>query len=363
MDMNDKPQQTAQLPAKRDLPTVIDNGEFGMLMDTQKFAQLQRIGTMYARSKMVPAHFQGDEPSCMVAVQMAMRLQIDPFMFLQKTYVVGGKPGMEAPLVIALVNTRGPFKGPINWDVKRDERGDVIECTAYATHRDTGQVCSSTVTWKMVEAEGWSKKSGSKWLTLREQMFKYRSATFLARLYCPEVIMGMSTADELQEIDVTPPTPERVSGDAPAPRRGLKDRVIDAPTGDEHKYVPPDEKVTPRDPIDQSAALAGRTPTTEELIDSGHIVVHDDPTAAQGGAGATEAAEVAPTPQVASPGAPAAPTKPPGIPYESTLALAKKAKTQSQVDIVRDAMRDAGYTAEQEDNIKAILNSKKLAEE
>jgi len=63
------------------------------------------------------------------------------------------------------------------------------------------------VTWAMVEAEGWASKAGSKWKSIPDLMFRYRSAMFLARLYCPEVLLGMHSVDELhdiQPIDVTP---------------------------------------------------------------------------------------------------------------------------------------------------------------
>ena len=338
-DQTHPPVQTA--PKERQLPTVVDDGAFGMLLDTNKFAQLQRIGTMYARSKMVPAHFQGDEPSCMVAVQMAMRLGIDPFMFLQKTYVVGGKPGMEAPLVIALINTRGPFKGPVNWDLKRDDRGDVIECTAYATHRETGTVCSSTVTWKMVEAEGWSKKNGSKWVTLREQMFKYRSAAFLGRLYCPEVLMGMPTADELvdAEIDITP-SPAQTE----PTRRTLKDRLGATAAALDAEMLAGQAPPEPR----RAAPPAGAT--TQELVDSGHIVIHDEgaPQPSQAGAGATEGGD---------------PGKGAPMPFDSLLGLAKRAKSRDQGDIVLDALNAPGYTEEQRAEVKTILGSKAYLKE
>lgn len=324
------------------LPAVHDSGEFSLLLDSGKFAQLQRIGTMYARSKMVPAHFQGDEPSCMVAVQMAMRLNIDPFMFLQKTYVVGGKPGMEAPLVIALINTRGPFKGPVNWDLKRDDKGDVVECTAYATHRETGTVCSSTVTWKMVEAEGWSKKNGSKWLTLREQMFKYRSAAFLGRLYCPEVLMGMSTNDELHdEIDVTPEGENQPL----AQPRTLKDRIVKRHTIDAGTQ-------TATDPHPEN-------PSTEQLVDSGHIVIHEDAAAgaSQGAPATSGGAEVA---QGSAAGS-SEPQRGPAMDFEAILRLAKKAKSPDQSDIVLDALNDPAYTPEQRQAVKDILKSKEYA--
>jgi hypothetical protein len=150
---------------------------------------------MYSKSQMVPAHYQNKPADCMIACQMAVRLGVDPFMFLQNTYIVSGKPGMEAKLAIALVNSRGPFSGPIQW--KFDGQGKTRSCTAYAVHKVTGEVCEATVTWAMVEAEGWNKKPGSKWLSMPDMMFRYRSATFLARLYCPECLMGMMAEDEI----------------------------------------------------------------------------------------------------------------------------------------------------------------------
>jgi hypothetical protein len=60
----------------------------------------------------------------------------------------------------------------------------------------------------MVEAEGWNKKPGSKWLTMPEQMFLYRAGAFLVRVYAPEIAMGLPTIEELRdvltEVDVTP---------------------------------------------------------------------------------------------------------------------------------------------------------------
>jgi hypothetical protein len=332
-----------------------NEGEFSMLLDSTKFNQLQRIGKMYAASKMVPTHFQGDEASCMVACQMAMRLNVDPFMFLQKTYVVGGKPGMEAQMAIALVNTRGPFEGPIDWNFKRDDKGKVVEATAFATHKKTGRVCSATVDWAMVEGEGWDKNK--KWNSLREQMFSYRSAVFLARRYCPEVLMGMAMADELEEIDITPQPTE---GTVEQPKRPtLKERIVgnvieaDRETPSPSTLVHPTAKFVP----------STETPSAEELIASGHIVVHDDPVGTgQEAAGGFKLEGGAPTPQpTPEKGAPAAQPSP-AMPFESVMRLAKQAKTLDQVDIVRDALRDPGYTLSQREEVEVILKSKKLPE-
>jgi hypothetical protein len=207
-------EEKSSLPVKQigtsESLVVHDNSEFATLLDTARFNQTWRVAKLFAASKLVPAHFQNQPESVFVMLQMAFRLQIDPMMTLQNTYMVHGRPAMESKLIIALVNSRGPFTGPIQW--RMEGQGSARKCTAYATHKATGAVCEATVTWEMVEAEGWSKKDGSKWKTMPDLMFRYRSAAFLARLYCPEVIMGMATIDELEDIansqyqPISPPT-------------------------------------------------------------------------------------------------------------------------------------------------------------
>ena len=54
---------------------------------------------------------------------------------------------------------------------------------------------------QMAKDEGWSTKSGSKWRTMPEQMMKYRAAAFFARVYCPNVLMGFQTTDEINDVE------------------------------------------------------------------------------------------------------------------------------------------------------------------
>ena len=189
----------------------VDDSEFSSYLDTTAFNQLFRVANMFAGSSLVPEQYRGKPNDCFIVCQMAFRLKVDPLMLMQKTYVVHGKPGMESQLLIALANTRGPFTGPIQW--KFDGTGNKRQCTAYATHKISKAVCEATVTWDMAEKEGWIKKAGSKWQTIPDLMFQYRSATFLVRLYCPEVAMGFPTVDELDDIDEHDTEPAReVSG-------------------------------------------------------------------------------------------------------------------------------------------------------
>ncbi len=184
---------------------VQDSSEFSALLDTGKFEQMWRIATIFSNSQLVPTHFQGKKENCFLGLQMAFRLGVDPMMLLQNTYIVGGRPGMESKMIIALINSSGLFEDPLEYEIEGDDPKDKkYRVRAYATRKGTGKVCKGPwIDWDMVKGEGWDSKSGSKWKSIPSQMFCYRAAAFFGRLYCPERLLGMQTADELQ--DITPP--------------------------------------------------------------------------------------------------------------------------------------------------------------
>jgi hypothetical protein len=135
----------------------------------------------------------------------------DPIMVMQNIYFVHGRAGWSAQYMIARTNRSGTFRGPLRW--RSEGVGDKLAVTCYAdlshvTEGDDPRV-EITVDMAMAKADGWA--SNEKYKTIPEHMLRWRSATWLIRLYCPEVMMGMPTADELggggDFIDVTPPRP------------------------------------------------------------------------------------------------------------------------------------------------------------
>lgn len=197
---------------------VRNTGEYSNLLDSVKFEHLQRVATVFSKSKLVPKHFQGDMASVFIVLQWAFRAGVDPFMMLQGTYVVHGRPGIEAKLAIAMVNTKGPFTGPIEY--RLEGQGLQRKCTAYATHRLDGKIREGVCTMQIAKDKGWIDKDGSNWRSMPDLMLQYRSAMFLARLHCPEVLYGLSTKEELE--DITPETGiihshTRIVDEAPKP--------------------------------------------------------------------------------------------------------------------------------------------------
>lgn len=182
----------------------------------KNLAGLWRLGQMYSRSTLVPDHYKNKPDDCAIGVQMALRCGVDVLTFLQSSYIVHGKPGIEAKLAIAMINSSGQIKGRIRW--KFEGEGKTRKCTATAIDALSGQTLEQTVTWAMAEAEGWTKKNGSKWLTIPDLMFQYRSAMWLARTNFPDVLMGMHTVDELEDMGTV--TSSFVT---PAPVKSLDD--------------------------------------------------------------------------------------------------------------------------------------------
>lgn len=167
------------------------------------FAQLIRLAEIFSRSKMVPAHFQGKSDDCFVALQMAYRMELDPMTALQNIYVVSGKPGLSSQLIISLVNRSRKLVGPVQWRIAG--KGETLEVTAFGTLRETGEEISFTVPWSMVKAEGWEKNP--KYRSMPEVMMRYRSVAFLARFHFPEVIIGMQSAEEIEDTLAAEPAP------------------------------------------------------------------------------------------------------------------------------------------------------------
>lgn len=202
------------LPATRtaEVPAVYGASIF---LDMQRFSDAQRVATLLASSTLIPDHFRGEVANCVIALNLADRLRVDPFMLMQNMYVVHGRPGIEGKLAIALIEGTGRFS-PLKFRFEgkgTTEKGmeRAGKCTAYATELATGEVIEGPpVTWEMAVAEGWTKAKGkdnpvpSKWQTMPDLMFRYRSAMFFARANCPGALLGLRSADEIEDIDSIP---------------------------------------------------------------------------------------------------------------------------------------------------------------
>jgi len=179
-----------------DTPAAVDN----FLMDSKAMAQLFKIAKFYASSEIVPASYRGKPADCFVAVELAARMNISPTLVMQNLFIVQGKPAWAGQMCKALIDGCGKYSSS-KYVFVGEPNTPEWGCYLEAVERATGRVVAGTlVDIRMATAEGWVKKSGSKWATFPEQMLKYRAAAFFARAECPNVLMGFQTADEVADV-------------------------------------------------------------------------------------------------------------------------------------------------------------------
>lgn len=165
------------------------------------FEMLQRQAKMFAASSLVPKDFANNVANCAIGINIAKRLGADPFMVLQNIDIIHGRPSFRATFLIAMVNAAGRF-APLQFRMEGDEGKPSRSCVAWTTDKDSKAILEGPkITLEMAKAEGWSTKNGSKWLTMPELMLRYRAAAFFARLYAPDITLGMQTAEEVYDAE------------------------------------------------------------------------------------------------------------------------------------------------------------------
>jgi hypothetical protein len=177
--------------------TIINSnttGESGQVFAPAQFEHAQRIAKLLSSSDLVPNQYKGNIANTMVALEMAHRMNASPLMVMQNLHIIHGRPSWGSSFIIASLNSCGRF-GTLRFE------STPTSCKAVTMDKQSGAILEGpTVTMEMAKLEGWLDKPGSKWKTMPELMLKYRAAAFFGRLYAPEIMMGLYSADEVVDI-------------------------------------------------------------------------------------------------------------------------------------------------------------------
>lgn len=214
-----------------------------IFFNTQAFDLALRAAKLLSSSSIVPVAYRSwDEkksqenpnalPNCVVALNMAQRMKKDPLMVMQNLHIIEGRPSWSSPWIIACINETKRFTTlkfqlrdlgvqevsyvATTWVDRKPEKSTKketiknVECIAYAIERSTGErIESPPVTMEMAVKEGWFSKTGSKWQTMPELMLRYRAASFFGRLNTPELLMGLPSVEEAEDIIDINPAPKK----------------------------------------------------------------------------------------------------------------------------------------------------------
>lgn len=169
--------------------------------DSKEYNRIGQMAQMISKSNLVPQSYQGKPEDCFLALQFAVRLGMEPLTVMQNLYVVKGKPSWSGQFCMALIRANQAFSNVrlVYTGTKgTDNRGAYVTAIRVS---DGSVVDGTEVTIAMAKAEGWI--SNQKWKSMPEQMLGYRAAAFFARLHCPEALLGIQTAEEVEDVDAT----------------------------------------------------------------------------------------------------------------------------------------------------------------
>lgn len=160
----------------------------------ESFRESYKLASVFAKSSLVPQQYQGKTEDCAIAVDMAERMGVTPLMVMQNLYVVKGKPSWSGQACMSFIKAKYGDAMP----VYTGERGTDSRGCYVRARTPEGEVIEGTeVTIAMAKAEGWM--NNSKWKNMPEQMLAYRAASFFARVYCPEILMGVQVEGEAED--------------------------------------------------------------------------------------------------------------------------------------------------------------------
>jgi len=221
--------------------------------EENEFKLAQRRAQLLSSSSLVPKEYQGGKApaiaNCMIAEQVAKQVGIQTLTVMQNLHVIQGKPSWSSTYIISALNSSGNFS-PVRFDIEdlgekknveytetewisgqkqtKTKKIDIhdIKCTAYAIEKATGErLDGPPVSIVTAVKEGWYTKSGSKWPTMPELMLRYRAAAFFGRLYAPEILNGMHTVDENQDL---PPEPVDITAAVDAEKGSSSNDIMTA---------------------------------------------------------------------------------------------------------------------------------------
>ena len=234
-----------------------------LVLDGDSLDKMMRLAEVMATGRAtLPKHFNGNPADCLAVVMQSMQWKMNPFAVAQKTHLVNGVLGYEAQLVNAVITTCAPVVDRLHYEwygawekvigkftIKNGDKGEYrvpgwkledeegLGVKVWATFR--GEDEPRVLELLLAQAR---TRNSTLWADDPRQQLAYLATKRWSRLYCPDVILGVYSPDELEE---TAPTIRDVS-----PARGTAPAELPP-------Y--PDEKLAENLPKWQIAVDAGRS--------------------------------------------------------------------------------------------------------
>jgi hypothetical protein len=221
--------ELAEIEAAR--PPAFNTSSAALMMDMNALERMERFANLMATARStVPAHFQGKPGDCLAVVMQATTWGMNPFAVAQKTHIINGTMGYEAQLVASVINSSSLLADRFNFEwfgtwekivgkfkeveskTKKDEHGNAKKFIVPAWRQEDEQGLGVRV-WATIKGETEPRvlellmtqariRNSTLWTEDPKQQLAYLAQKRWARLYAPDVILGVYTPDEVHEFSV-----------------------------------------------------------------------------------------------------------------------------------------------------------------
>lgn len=211
------------------LPQVQENRSVHLALDAPAMDQMMRLADLMATARCtIPDEFRGKPGDCLAIVMQAVQWRMNPFSLAQKTFFVSGKIGYEAQLVNAVITSMAPTQDRLHYDwygpwekilgkfVERESKTGKDKHGHPSKYKVPGWTQADEVglgvkVWATLKGEAAPRelsllmsqaitRNSTLWAEDPRQQLAYLASKRWARLYCPDVLLGVYTPDELETI-------------------------------------------------------------------------------------------------------------------------------------------------------------------
>lgn len=218
---------------------TIQNAQRGELLPAPKStAEAMELAKTLASSQLIPKAFQQRPGDVFVAMMWSHSLGIPIVQGLQGIAVINGKPSLYGDALLAVCMGSGQMA-----DIEETVTGsaDNLTATCKVTRRGKPTPVVSTFSIADARAAGLLGKPGP-WKQYTSRMLKMRARAFALRDAFPDVLSGIASAEEMQDVEgtATEKATENVAEQvAKMPRRRPKLPVQAPKEGTEAEVVKP----------------------------------------------------------------------------------------------------------------------------
>ena len=168
----------------------------GNWLTATNMEQAVKVAEMLAKSTLVPKAYQGQPANVLVAMAYGESFGMQPLQAMQSVAVVNGMPGLYGDGLLAVCRSCS------DWEWMQEAiDGETAICTA--KRRNEPEVTATFSVQDAKRAQLWGK--AGPWTQYPTRMLAMRARAFALRNLYADVLRGMGSAEELQDIPAETP--------------------------------------------------------------------------------------------------------------------------------------------------------------